>query len=156
MEAKSASDLALAVLNFYEQLAHPQETHIQGNDFRLDQWVKQAVVVAARSVPGQGVMLASPTGARLMPRTPVKNIQWVAGQAYDLITMIQPRPGTWRLAGAQAAGSRVLLTTNLSLTVAGTPGKVAEDEALMVTAALDHKKGTLCRRGGAQRRGIPR
>ena len=33
-EAKSASDLALAVLNFYEQLAHPQETRIQGNNFR--------------------------------------------------------------------------------------------------------------------------
>jgi hypothetical protein len=140
-EGKTASDLTGAILNFYQRLAPSQEVPTQGTDFRLDQWVRQAVVVAARSVPGQGVMLVSPAGSRITPRTSAKTIQWVVGQAYDLITISRPQPGIWGLAGARAADSRVFVDTDLTLTTAGTPREVAADEALAVTAALvsDHE-----------------
>ncbi len=135
-EVKTYSDLVKALLNFYERLAQPQETPIIGPDFRLDPWVKQAVVVALRAVPGRGVLLTTPSGARITPRTQARTIRWDAQPAYDLITISQPRPGIWSLSGAQPAGSKVFLDTDLTLTAAGTPQVAGEDEALLVTAAL--------------------
>jgi hypothetical protein len=135
-EGKTAADLPGAILNFYQRVAEPQEVPIQGTEFRLDQWVRQAVVVAARSVPGQGVVLNSPAGSRITPRTSAKTVHWVAGQGYDLVTIYQPRTGIWRLAGARAADSRVMVDTDLTLTTAGTPREAGEDEVLQVSAAL--------------------
>ena len=148
-------DLYAAVLKFFQGVARPQEAPVTGSDFRLDEWVRKAVVVAGQSVPGQGVALAGPTGARINQRTPIKNIQWLAGQGYDLITMLQPRPGTWRLTGARGADCRVFLTTDLTLTTAGTPTAIGADEALLAMAALKHDPGAAtrqcaCRRGMAR------
>ncbi len=138
---QTPTDLYAAVMKFFQGGGRPQEAPVTGSDFRLDEWVRQAVVVAARSVPGHGVALAGPTGARINQRTPIKNVQWVAGQGYDLITMVQPRPGTWRLTGARGADCRVFLTTDLTLTTAGTPAAIGADEALLATAALKKDTG---------------
>jgi hypothetical protein len=135
-DAKTASDLITTILNFYERLGQHQEAPIIGADFRLDPWVKQAMVVALRSVPGKPVVLTTSTGARLTPRTPARTISWLAGQVYDLITISTPRPGVWSLAGARMADSRVFLDTDLALTANGTPRVAGADEALPVTAAL--------------------
>jgi hypothetical protein len=140
-EAKTVIDPATAVLNFYERLAQPQQAPITGTEFRLDPWVKQAVVVALRAVPGKGVVLTTPTGARITPRTLARTIRWVAGPAYDLIIITRPRPGPWSLAEARPADSRVFLDTDITLTATGTPRMAGADEALLVTAALSgHEK----------------
>jgi len=135
-DAKTSSDLITTILKFYERLGPHQEAPITGADFRLDQWVKQAVVVALRSVPGKAVMLTTPTGARLSPRARVRNVSWEAGQDYDLITLSAPRPGVWSLAGARPADSRVFLDTDIILDTTGVPLVVGADEAIPVTAAL--------------------
>jgi hypothetical protein len=108
-DAKNASGLITTILNFYERLGPHQEAPLTGADFKLDPWVKQAVVVAVRSVQAKAVMLTTPGGARLTPRTRVKTVTWTAGQDYDLITLTTPRPGVWSLAGARPADSRVFL-----------------------------------------------
>jgi hypothetical protein len=135
-EGKAAAGLTNGILNFYQQLFQSQKVPFWGNDFKLDQWVKQAVVVAVRATPGQGVVLTNPAGVRVTSKTPVRNLHWVSDQLYDLITIVQPRPGVWTLSGAQPGDSQVFLDTDLALTTAKTPGKVAADEALQVTATL--------------------
>jgi hypothetical protein len=135
-DAKTAPDLITAILNFYGRLGQHQEAPITGTDFRLDPWVKQAVVVAQRSAPGKALMLTTPSRSRLTPRTQAKTINWVAGQDYDLITIAGPRPGLWSLAGGRPADSRVFLDTGLTLAATGVPRVAGADEALPVTAAL--------------------
>jgi hypothetical protein len=135
-DARNAPDLVTNILNFYVRLGQHQEAPITGAGFRLDPWVKQAVVVALRSVPGKAVNLITPTRAHLTPRTCVKTISWVADQDYDLITISAPRPGVWSLAGARPADSRVFLDTDLTLTATGVPRVAGADEAIPVTAAL--------------------
>lgn len=142
-EGQAAAELPNGILNFYQRLAQPQEVPLWGNEFKLDQWVRQAVVAAARSSPGQAVMLTSPAGARITPKTSVRNLHWVADQPYDLITITQPRPGAWTLSGARPEDSRVFLDTDLTLTTAKTPGEVAADEALRVGAAIVSSSSTL-------------
>jgi hypothetical protein len=142
-EAKTVTDLYVAFRNFYERLGQRQQAPISGTDFRLDPWVRQAVVVALRAVPGKGVMLTTPTGASLTPRTQARTISWVTGQDYDLITISAPRPGVWSLAGAQPADSRVFLETDVTLTASGIPRVAGADEALPVTVVLSGPEKTL-------------
>jgi hypothetical protein len=146
-DAKTAPDLITAVLNCYERLGQHQEAPIIGADFKLDPSVKQAVVVALRSVPGKAVVLTTPAKARITPRTRARSINWLAGQDYDLITISAPRPGDWSLAGSRPADSRVFLDTDLTVTVTGIPRVAGSDEALPVTAALSGHEQSLA---GAQ------
>lgn len=141
-EVKQASDLHLTCLKLYQYLDQPQEVPLNRGQVRLDKWVKQAVIVMARAAANQGVVLTSPKKARITRRTRAKNIRWVAGRSYDLITLTRPRPGVWSFTGARPEASRVFLSTELILTAAGTPREVGEDEALQVTAALHNAKGS--------------
>jgi hypothetical protein len=142
-EVNAPSDLHLACLRFYEHLEQPQEVPIKGGQILIDKWVRQAEVVAARSVPGKGVVLTSPRGAKITSRTRARNIRWVARQAYDLITIFHPQPGVWSLARARTGDSRVFLKTAVTLNSTGTPREVGEDEVIMVTAILRSKEKTL-------------
>jgi hypothetical protein len=144
-EVNAPSDLHLACLRFYEHLEQPQEAPIKGGQVLLDKWIKQALVVAARSVPGKGVVLTSPRGAKITSRMRAKNTRWLARQAYDLITISRPQPGVWSLARARPGGSRVFLKTAVTFNSTGTPREVGEDEVLMVTAILRSKKKTRTR-----------
>jgi len=135
-DAGTASQLIAAMLNFYVRLGQHQEAPIAGADFRIDPWVKQAMVVALRLVPGKAVTLTTPSGAAITPRTHPRTMGWVAGRDYDLITISAPPSGIWSLAGARPADSRVFLDTELTLTETGVPKAAGADEALSVAVAL--------------------
>ncbi len=140
-EEKTVFDLQRAILNFYQRVKQPQEVPLTGHEFRLDPWVRQAVVAAARSDPGQGVMLTNPRGERLTLETASKTVRWLPSQGYDLVNISQPRPGVWSLAGARPEDSRVFLATDVILDNAEAPPEVGADEAFLVTAALSAPKG---------------
>jgi hypothetical protein len=135
-EAPKATDFHISCLRFYEYLDQPQQALIDGEHFLIDPWVRTAVVVATRTTPGKGVMLTTPQGVRLNPGARVKHLRWTGGLEYDLITLSPPQPGVWTLAKARLTDSRVFLATDLTLSAAGTPGSVAQDETLRVVAAL--------------------
>jgi hypothetical protein len=141
-EVESASDLVASCLKLYRYLDQPQEALIQGSQVRLDRWVKEAVMVMARAAGEKEVVLISPAKARITKRTRHKTVRWVAGHTYDLITLTRPRPGVWSFTGARSEVSRVFLSTELMLTAAETPREAGADEALHITAALHHTKGT--------------
>jgi len=140
-EIRAASDLHLACLKLYQNLAQPQEVPITDSQVPLDRWVKQAVMVLTRSDPGKGVVLTDPGKARITQGTRARNIRWVAGRSCDLVTLTRPRPGVWSFTGARSEGCKAFISTDLALSAEGIPRKVAGDEALLVTAALHHAKG---------------
>ncbi len=142
-EAPQAADLHIPCLRLSEYLDQPQQALIDGEHFLVDPWVRAAVVVATRATPGKGVMLTTPQGVRLNPVTRAKNLRWTGGLEYDLITLSPPQPGVWTLAKARLADSRVFLNTDLTLSAAGTPGQVAEDETLPVAVSLSGNQEVL-------------
>jgi hypothetical protein len=142
-EAPKIADLHIPCLKLYEYLDQPQQAPIDGEHFLIDPSVGEAVVVATRTTPGMGVMLTSPQGVRFNPGARAKHLHWTGGLEYDLITFSPPQPGVWTLAKARLADSRVFLATGLTLSAAGTPGQVAEDETLRVAAALSGSQEAL-------------
>lgn len=141
-EVKNAADLHVPCLKLYQYLMQPQEVPINGSQVLLDKWVKEAVLVMARSTPGKEVVLTSPKKGRITRRKREKTIRWLTGSTCDLITLTHPRPGVWSFTGARPDACKVFLTTDLILTDDGTPTEIGEDEALLVTAALQNAKGT--------------
>ncbi|MGQ9687637.1 MAG: hypothetical protein ACUVXF_02440 [Desulfobaccales bacterium] len=135
-ELKTAAEFPDAALKFFAYLEQPQEVPLDGEHFLIDPWVKEVVVAAPRAVPGKGVVLTSPRGARLVPAFRTRNLRWIAGQEYDLITVSQPQAGVWTLTQARLADTRVFLSTPFTLVSPQTPQKVGVDEALQVAAAL--------------------
>lgn len=135
-EAPKAADLHIPCLRLSEYLDQPQQALIDGEHFLVDPWVGAVVVVGTRTTPGKAVMLTTPQGVRLNPGARSKNLRWTGGLEYDLITLSPPQPGVWTLAKARLADSRVFLATDLTLSAAGTPGQVGEDETLRVAASL--------------------
>ena len=141
-EVTTASDLLASCLKLYQYLERPQEAPITGSRVLLDRWVQQAVLVVEKSAPGGKVVLTDPRKARITSKTRAKNIRWLSGSAYELITLTRPRPGVWTFSGTRPDVCRVFLTTALLLTDNGTPQEMGEDEALLVRAALQNAKGS--------------
>lgn len=141
-EVKTASDLLEACLKLYQYLEQPQEAPITGSRVLLDRWVQQAVLVMKKSAPEEKVVLTDPRKARITNRTRARNIRWLSGSTYDLITLTQPRPGVWSFSGTRPDVCKAFLTTDLLLTDDGTPQEVGEDEVFLVRAALQNAKGT--------------
>lgn len=139
---KTALDLQVPCLKLYQHLAQPQEAPINGAQVLLDRWVNQAVMVLTRADPEKKVVLTDPGRAQISARTRAKNLRWVTGRSWDLITLSRPRPGVWSFTGAQPEACKVFLSTELTLSAANPPREVGEDEALLVTAALHHVNGT--------------
>jgi hypothetical protein len=137
----TASDLLASCLKLYQYLEQPQEAPITSSRVLLDRRVQQAVLVVEKSAPGEKVTLTDPRKARITSKTRAKNIRWLSGSAYDLITLTRPRPGVWSFSGTRPEVCRVFLTTALLLTDKGTPSEVGEDEALVVRAALQYAPG---------------
>ncbi|MBW1992737.1 MAG: hypothetical protein JRI59_11685, partial [Deltaproteobacteria bacterium] len=108
--------------------------------FLVDQGVEKAVLIAGRGAFGQPVRLLDPLGRQLTPNTKVRQARWLASPAYDMVTLLRPRPGTWRVQGVQKGEGTVVLSTPLALTCPHLPGKIRTDEELLIRAVVTDRR----------------
>jgi|GEM_PF-1393468 len=121
----------------YDDREHPQMAPVQGNAFVIDPSVQEATVVITRASLGRSSTLIAPDGSRYSYRSVREPVRWFAADAFDLVTIPHPAPGTWRLEGQQKDASRVLLLTDLALSCPFLPYTAGEDEDLLVAAGLE-------------------
>ncbi len=137
---REPGELHQAFAAIYDDQEHPQMAPVQGNKFVIDPSVKEATVIITREVLGRSSTLVDPGGVRFSYSSTRPPMQWFAADAFDMVTIPQPKPGTWRLEGQKEEGTRVLLLTDLTLACPFLPYTAGVDEELLVTAGLEQKQ----------------
>jgi len=116
LQVEEAALLHQALVSWLVCLKGFQLAPLINGRFLVDQGVEKAVLIAGRGAFGQPVRLLDPLGRQLTPNTKVRQARWLASPAYDMVTLLRPRPGTWTVQGVQKGEGTVVLSTPLALT----------------------------------------
>lgn len=133
----AAQDLHQAFLKFYEVLKGPQLAPLVGNRFLIDPQVQEAILVVTRSQQGKAVILETPKGKKLSPAS--EGARWFSSPTFDMVTLPNPEPGNWTVAGHKEGDGKIILMTDLKLECPHLPEEAGADEALLAGALLKNK-----------------
>lgn len=113
--AETAEDLHGVLLRIYRQLARPDALPIQGKTFLVDPSVREMTIVVTKTEPEGTVGIRSPAGRRITSQAVAPGIRWFAAEAFEMITVEGPEPGTWEVDYREEAPREVFILTDLSL-----------------------------------------
>lgn len=125
---KSFADLFLAVKK-------PQVVPLTGRGFSIDNDVQEATFYLNRA-PEQELVLTSPSGTEIRSNSSDENIKWFVGQRFDVVTVVSPEPGPWRVQGLASSDGFATVLTNLKL-VSDWPNSVTAGEPTLLQVRLN-------------------
>lgn len=141
-----AASLQRVFLRMFEQAAAPDTLPIEGNRFNVDDNVRELTLLVFHADGAAPLQLTDPTDVAITQAGPAAGIRWEHEAAYDLVTIVQPASGTWQLNAVEDPDNRVLVVTDLELSVADLPAQVVAGESLPVRAALLERGQPIARR----------
>jgi len=140
--ARNADELLKAFVTTADKVNLPEQVPIEGDTFAIDESVKEFTALIFRKAGGKPTELVAPDGLRFSMSKASRNVSWFADQRYDLITVYNPVPGKWKVAGDLDPSNRVTVVSDLQLEVEGLPDSVLEGEKITMRMHLaEHGRG---------------
>ncbi|WP_091332638.1 vWA domain-containing protein [Allochromatium warmingii] len=133
--AQDADSLQRLFLRMLEESAPPTTVPIAGNQFTIDEQVREFTLLAFRAQGGK-TELITPTGERIRADQPLPDVKWRAELSYDLVTLANPKPGQWRILGVEDPDNRVVIVTALNIEAAPVPNAVMPGETVALESWL--------------------
>lgn len=134
--ARNADELLKAFVTTADKVNLPEQVPIEGDTFSIDESVKEFTALIFRKAGGKPTELVAPDGLRFSLSKGSRNVSWFADQRYDLITVYNPVPGKWKVAGDLDPSNRVTVVSDLQLEVEGLPDSVLEGEKITMRMHL--------------------
>lgn len=113
--AEEDTDLHVALTNLYNRLVEPDTIPVDRGEFYVDRSVRRLDVVVTKVEPGAPVLLTDPDRTSHSYAIHSKPFQWFSSEAFESITVTEPMPGPWRIRNGSETGSKVFVSTDLSL-----------------------------------------
>ena len=104
---KSFAELFLAI-------KRPQVVAQTSRGFKIDDDVEEATFYINRD-PSAQLTLVSPKEEQFTAQTSPDYVKWFSGQNFDVITIKEPDPGNWRVAGTKSEEGFATVLTDLKL-----------------------------------------
>ena len=137
--ARTADDLMSVFVQASDQVNKPEQVPLEGNEFKIDAAVQEFTALIFRKAGSEPTLLYSPSKQAISVRKKPKNIAWFSDKRYDLITVKNPKPGTWRVKADMDPDNRVTVVTDLSLVLEGLPHNLIEGEKVTMSTHLSEK-----------------
>ncbi|MDX1754907.1 MAG: VWA domain-containing protein [Marinobacter sp.] len=143
--AETAEDLNRVFLRALNAAAPQDQLPIEGNRFLVDAGVQEftALIFSGEQASAAGntaLTLVDPDGQQITPAKPGDGVRWVQEAGYDLITIVGPKPGEWRLRGELGQGSRVTVVSDLRMVVPALPPRFRPGDTVTVTAHFEESE----------------
>jgi uncharacterized protein (TIGR03503 family) len=139
---KTAATLQQAFLRMLEQSAPPTTVPLENNQFVIDGQINEFTVLAFHNQEGAGaITLTKPDASIQTIAKHDRSISWSSEDGYDLVTCVNPEPGTWVLSGSIHPDNRVAILTDLDIASAPMPSTIIAIQPLTIGAWLtDHQR----------------
>ncbi len=124
---KSYADLFLAVKK-------PQMVPLTSKGFQVDENVQEATFYISRNGERE-LEVMSPSGLAITPTTKAENVRWFKSDKFDVITVLRPEVGNWKISGLQPEEGFATILTNIKL-LTEWPSTVTAEEELLLEAQL--------------------
>lgn len=138
--ARNDQDLHEVFSAIFESAKDPDMLPIAGGEFKVDASIEEVTIVASKEREDVRIYLQAPDGKKLSSDDASDKIKWFLSQHFDMITLKNPQPGTWKLLYT-GGKNRAYIVTNMSLNHSPqTPSlKVNEDMVLETWLEQDGK-----------------
>lgn len=92
----------------------PQMVPLTSKGFKIDANIEEATFYV-NGEDGAHVSLISPSGKQIDSSTRMDGLKWFKGQKFDVITVLKPEVGDWKVSGLPTSSGFATLLTNLKL-----------------------------------------
>jgi len=135
--ARNADELLGVFVEASDKVNLPEQVPLEGDSFTIDESVNEFTALIFRKSSIKETQLISPDGVAYSLSKGSRNVSWFADKQYDLITVYNPAPGTWKVVADLDPSNRVTVVSDLKLTMGGLPENVLEGERLTMTMSMD-------------------
>lgn len=135
--ARNADELLSIFIETSDKVNLPEQVPIEGDSFTIDDSIQEFTALIFRKSSIRETELISPEGIHYSLSQGSRNVSWFADKQYDLITVYNPTPGTWKVVADLDPANRVTVVSDLNVTMQGLPENVLEGERLTMTMSLD-------------------
>lgn len=95
--AENDQQLHLAFTSIFEQSKEPEMLPLTENSFLADESIREITIVASKAAADSKIFLETPDKTRIDASVANKNIKWFISDTFDMITLIKPQPGEWKI-----------------------------------------------------------
>lgn len=134
--AENAEDLNRVFLRAFDQAAPGDRVPLADNRFLIDSSIEEFTALVFRGEGDAKTEVISPSEERFNGDSDNPRLRWFSSDAYDLITILQPDEGEWKINAAIDPENRVTIVSNLSLELASLPNNLFLGQAMGLDAQL--------------------
>jgi Mg-chelatase subunit ChlD len=131
----SASKIHESYAELFLVVKSPQVLPLTTKGFKIDAGIDEATFYINREAADAPISIRSPDGTIITPENPPPSVRWFQGQKFDVVTVLQPRLGDWRINGLPSNDSFATVLTNLKL-ITDWPTSSSLGAPLLVQARL--------------------
>lgn len=135
-QADNSDDLQRIFLHLFEKSVPRDSVPLEDNTFTIDDSVSQMTVLAFRRPDTNSTRLVHPDGTLLGREDVSGRLRWLHESGFDLITLDDPAPGTWRIDADLDPDNRVMIVTDMKLDTTDLPNNLLFGEKLDFEASL--------------------
>jgi len=125
-------------LRIFEKSTSANALPLENNLFKVDKSIKDMTVLSFNS-EGNKTKLITPSKKIITEKSKSDSITWFHEEGYDLITVTNPEEGDWTLDAPADKDNRVLVVTNLTLSIDNIPNNVLLNQSIWLRAELKQK-----------------
>ena len=112
--ARTDQDLHEVFSAIFESAKDPDMLPIEGGEFVVDASIEEVTIVASKEREDVRIYLRTPDGKQLGAENAGDNLKWFISHHFDMITLKNPEPGTWKLLYT-GGKNRAYIVTNMTL-----------------------------------------
>jgi uncharacterized protein (TIGR03503 family) len=144
--AETADRLLRIFLRTFEKTVQADTLPLTENKFAVDSSIDELTLLVFKPEGGDPVQLLLPgAGSAISARENTAGFNWIDDSTHELITIVKPRQGEWKIIGDADPDNRVMVVTDLRLRVDGLPSQALPGNELLVTASLQQAGETITR-----------
>jgi len=123
-------------------IGDPDLVTLAANEFPVDASIREMTLLMFRSDATRPGELIPPAGPTLSARQPGKST-WRSGLGYDLVKIVKPAVGTWRIDAPADVDNRLMAVTDLKLELGEVPTHITPLAGLKVVTELRKRDKTI-------------
>ena len=135
--AETADRLLRIFLRTFEKTVQADTLPLTENKFTVDSSIDELTLLVFKSKGSDTVQLLLPgAGSAISVRENPAGFNWLDDSTHELITIVKPPQGEWKIIGDADPDNRVMVVTDLRLHVNGLPNQALPGNKLVVTVTL--------------------
>ena len=134
--ARTDQDLHEVFSAIFESAKDPDMLPIEGGEFVVDASIEEVTIVASKEREDVRIYLRTPDGKQLGAENANDKLKWFVSHHFDMITLSNPEPGTWKLLYT-GGKNRAYIVTNMTLNHNPQQTSVSVGEDMVLEAWLE-------------------